>query len=90
MNAVAKTVAHLESIYDHGITDAELNEMFFGQPGPVNEYFEGYDQDDLLVDIVQLYRMRQDEEKVLHYISRISDASIRTEMLTRGCCEAHS
>ncbi|MFM8443938.1 MAG: hypothetical protein ACKN9W_11445 [Methylococcus sp.] len=90
MNAVAKTVARLESIYDHGITDAELDEMFFGQPEPMDEYFQGFDQEDLLVDIVQLYRMRNDQQKVNHYISLISDAAIRAEMLTRGCCEARS
>ena len=42
MNAVAKTVARLESIYDHGITDAELDEMFFGQPEPMDENFSRF------------------------------------------------
>ena len=89
MNAVVKTDNHVESIYDHGITDDELNEMFFGQPEPMDEYFEGLSADSLLADIVQLYRMRNDPKKVHHYISRVSNPSIRKEMLTRGCCEVH-
>ena len=89
MNAVMKPDTRLESIYDHAITESELRDMFYGQPEPQDEYLEGLGQDSLLVDIVQLYRMRNQPDQVQYHISRISDPSIRTEMLTRGCCEAH-
>ena len=90
MNAVTKPDTRLESIYDHHITDTELSDMFYGQPDPKDEYLLGYDQDDLMVDIVHLYRMRNQPNKVMHYISMIRNPSIRSEMLTLGCCSVRS
>lgn len=90
MNAVVKTNDHVESIYDHDITAAELDALFDGHPEPRNEYFDGLSADSLLVDIVHLYQLRQQTDKVRQYQQRIMNPLIRTEMLTQGCCEAHS
>jgi hypothetical protein len=78
---------HMESIYDHGVTQAELNALFYGAPEPEAEYPEGLSRDGLLVDIARLYRLRGDDGKAGRFAAMISDRSIRAEMATRGCCE---
>lgn len=90
MNAILKTDTRFESIYDHGVTAEELNALFDGCPEPKDEYFEGLGADSLMVDIIHLYQLRQQPDKVSQYQQRIKNPMIRTEMLTQGCCEAHS
>lgn len=90
MNAILKTAPRFESIYDHNVTAAELDALFDGYPEPMDEYFEGLGQDSLLVDVVHLYQLRQQPDKVQQYRQRIKNPLIRAEMLTPGCCAAHS
>lgn len=80
----------LESIFDHGITDSELSQLFYGAPEPENEYRDGLGHDSLLVDVVRLYQLRGNTDKANRYIALIDDPTIRSELSTRGCCVAHS
>ena len=89
MNAMLKQ-ANPESIFDHGVTQAELSALFYGAPEPEDEYPEGLSHDGLLVDIARLYRLRGDPDKAGRYASMIGDAAIRAEIATQGCCEVRS
>ena len=85
MNPVLKT-NKLETIFEHGVTDNELSTLFYGAPEPENEYRDGLSHDGLLVDIVRLYQLRGNTDAANRYLSLIEDASIRSELATRGCC----
>ena len=89
MSAVLKT-QQLETIFDHGVTDSELSQLFYGAPEPEHEYLEGLGHDSLLVDIVRLYQLRGNTDIANRYLSAINDPSIHSELSTRGCCVVHS
>lgn len=89
MSAVLKENP-IETIFDCGVTDAELLDLFYGYPETKDEYIDGLSHDGLLVDIVRLYQLRGNDDLARKYLSSITSQSIRAELSTRGCCVAHS
>ena len=89
MNAVPKP-EHPESIYDHGVTQVELDALYFGAPESRADYFVGLSRNSLLADVARLYRMRGDEDTALKYISQVTNPLMRSQFKTRPCCAGHS
>ncbi len=89
MNAVVKE-SHVETIYDHGITDAEMQQLTAGYPEPKDEYFYALSQDSAYADLFRLYTMRHDENKAAFFLNQIQDGSFRRQLTMRPCCAVHS
>jgi hypothetical protein len=89
MNAVVKQ-NHIETIYDHSITDAEMQQLTAGYPEPKEEYFYALDKDSAYADLFRLYTMRHDENKAAFFLNQIEDASFRRQLTMRPCCAGHS
>ncbi len=89
MSAVLKP-EKIETIYDHGATIEELNQLFYGNPETPEDYLLGLSNDSLLVDIVRLYQLRGQADTANRYASLIKDSSIQAEFATKGCCVAHA
>jgi hypothetical protein len=84
MSAILKPEP-LETIFDHGVTDMEMAQLFGGYPEPRDEYLDGLGYDSLQVDIVRLYRLRGQPDIADKHIHAITDPAIRTELSTRAC-----
>ena len=64
MSAIIKS-EHIETIFDHGVTDVEMLELTDGYPESKEEYIYGLDQDSAYADLHRLYIMRNDADRLL-------------------------
>ena len=86
MNAIPKKSTLLETIFDHGITDAEQMELF-SDIESYDEYVEFMSTDDLYRDIFYLYHLRGDTVMANRYFNKMSDSARHSLKMT--CCEKH-
>jgi len=89
MNTVIKEQL-METIFDHHVTEYELNTLFFGAPESYEEYIDGLSHDGFLVDLVRLYLLRNMPDRANKYLSRIKDSESRSELTMANCCSTHS
>ncbi len=87
MNAVVKE-HHVETIFDHGITDAEMRVLFFGDTESYSDYTEHLSQDSAFADISRLFRLRGNDNAANKYISQIKNDELRAQFMTIPCCVA--
>ena len=78
----------METIYDHGVTEQELNILYFDDPDTQDEYLTGLSQDSAYADLVTLYRMRGDDAQAEIFISRIQNKELRQQFRMISCCVA--
>ncbi|MFI3195121.1 MAG: hypothetical protein QX195_04800 [Methylococcaceae bacterium] len=81
MSAVLKE-NYVETIFDHGVTDAELSELMLESK---NDYLYSVDQDTAYVDLYWLYDLRGDVNKAHKYLDSIQDSKYRNSV-TMTCC----
>ena len=58
----------LETIFDHGITDAEILALTDGYPESREEYLYALDQDSAYADLYRLYSIRNDANKAAFFL----------------------
>lgn len=78
----------METIYDHGVTERELNILYFDDPDPRDEYMNGLSQDSAYADLVRLYRTRGDEARAESFLDRIQNQELRQQFKLIPCCVA--
>ncbi len=78
----------METIYDHDVTEQELNVLYFGDPDSKDEYLAGLSQDSAYADLVTLYQMRGDDAQAEVFISRIQNRELRQQFKMTPCCVA--
>lgn len=78
----------METIYDHGVTEQELDVLYFGDPDSQAEYLTGLSQDSAYADLVSLYRMRGDDARAESFLDRIQDKELRQQFRMIPCCVA--
>lgn len=78
----------METIYDHGVTEQELNILYFSDPDTQDEYLMGLSQDSAYADLVRLYRIRDDDLHVDLFINRIKNRELRQQFKMIPCCVA--
>ncbi len=89
MNAVVKEHP-IETIYDHGITDAEILQLTDGYPETKEEYFYALGQDSAYADLYRLYVIRGNNDKASFYLEKIQDIGFKNQFKMRPCCAVHS
>ena len=89
MSAVVQE-KHVETIYDHGVTESEILQMTDGYPETKEEYFEVLSSDGALADLYRLYVIRDQPEKAMFYLEQIQDAGFKNQFKMRPCCAVHS
>ena len=82
MSAVLKT-EHLETIFDHAITDNEF-EILFGFLETQADYVFALDHTDADIDLYQLYQLRGDVKTAALYLQKL-DTETR-KRITLHCC----
>lgn len=80
----------IETIYDHGVTEAEILTMTKGYPETREEYFEVISSDGAFADLYRLYVIRNQPEKALFYLEQIQDIGFKNQFKMRPCCAVHS
>jgi hypothetical protein len=78
----------METIYDHGVTEQELNVLYFDDPDTQDEYLTGLSQDSAYADLVRLYRMRGDDAQAETFVNRIQNRELRQQFRMIPCCVA--
>lgn len=78
----------METIYDHSVTERELNILYFDDPDSQAEYLTGLSQDSAYADLVSLYRMRGDDARAESFLDRIQDKELRQQFRMIPCCVA--
>ncbi len=78
----------METIYDHGVTEQELDVLYFDDPDSKDDYLAGLSQDSAYADLVRLYRMRDDDARVENFINRIQNRELRQQFKMTPCCVA--
>ena len=78
----------METIYDHGVTEQELNILYFDDPDTKDEYLIGLSQDSAYADLVSLYRMRDDTAQADAFLARIKNKELRQQFKMIPCCVA--
>ena len=78
----------METIYDHGVTEQELDVLYFDDPDSKDDYLAGLSQDSAYADLVRLYRMRDDDARVENFINRIKNRELRQQFKMTPCCVA--
>ena len=78
----------METIYDHGVTEQELNILYFGDPDTRDEYMIGLSQDSAYADLASLYRIRDNDARAESFIDRIQDKELRQQFKMIPCCVA--
>jgi hypothetical protein len=89
MSAILKPEP-FETIFDHGVTDAEIQALTDGYPETQEEYFYGLDHDSAYADLFRLYRLRGDTDKAAYFMEKIEDNSFKFQFKARPCCSVHS
>ncbi|MDD5272601.1 MAG: hypothetical protein PHU14_07775 [Methylovulum sp.] len=80
----------MESIFNHGVTEAERLVLTGGYPETQEEYFYGMGQDDAYADLYRLYKIRNDTDKALFFLEQITDIAFKNQFKMRPCCSVHS
>lgn len=78
----------METIYDHDVTEQELNILYFDDPDTQDEYLVGLSQDSAYADLVSLYRMRGDDARAKSFLDRIQNRELRQQFRMIPCCVA--
>lgn len=78
----------METIYDHGVTEQELNVLYFDDPDAQDEYLTGLSQDNAYADLVTLYRMRGDDARAESFVGHIQSKELRQQFKMIPCCVA--
>ena len=78
----------METIYDHGVTEQELDVLYFDDPDSKDDYLAGLSQDSAYADLVRLYRMRDDDARIENFINRIQNRELRQQFKMTPCCVA--
>ena len=87
MNAILKP-QHIETIFDYGVTDQELEILLFGDTETYHEYIEFLEQDGAYADLSKLFRLRGDTKTANEYIGKISNSELKKQYMTTPCVEA--
>jgi hypothetical protein len=80
----------IETIFDHGVTDAEMLALTDGYPESRENYLYSLDQDSAYADLYRLYSIRNDANKASFFLEQIKDSSFKNQFKMRPCCAAHS
>ena len=75
----------METIYDHGVTEQELNILYFDDPDTQDEHLTGLSQDSAYADLVRLYRVRDDQARVELFLDRIQNKELRQQFRMIPC-----
>lgn len=78
----------METIYDHGVTEQELDVLYFDDPDSKDDYLAGLSQDSAYADLVRLYRMRDDDAQIENFINHIQNRELRQQVKMTPCCVA--
>jgi hypothetical protein len=78
----------METIYDHGVTEQELNTLYFDDPDTKDEYLTGLSQDSAYADLVRLYRVRNDDAQADFFVNHIQNRELRQQFKMIPCCVA--
>jgi hypothetical protein len=82
MNTVLKP-QHIETIFDHNITDDEFEELFdFLESQPDYEFQLG--QSDAYVDLHHLYELRGNEKMAGFYLNKLDEKT--KKRVSMRCC----
>lgn len=80
----------LETIFDHGITEAEHITLTDGYNETTEDYFHGLDKDSAYADLYRLYSIRGDVNKAAFFLDKIQDLDFKNQFKMRPCCAVHS
>jgi len=85
MSAVLKT-EQLETIFDHGVTMAELIQLF-GETEDVDNYLYALSQDSAYADLYFLYMARDDSKTALSFLNKIQNPRYKLSVSLPSCVQ---
>ena len=89
MSAVLKE-NHIETIFDHGVTDDERLVLAKGYAESIDDYLYGLDQDSAYADLYRLYIIRKDTDQASAFLEKIKEPGFKNQFKMRPCCAMHS
>lgn len=84
MNAVVKA-QHIETIFDHNITNDEFEELFDFLESQSDYEFQ-LNQSDAYVDLHHLYELRDNEKMAKFYLNKLDEKT--KKRVSMRCCMA--
>ncbi len=90
MSAVVKE-DHVESIFDHDVTEDEQMALFDFIETP-DDYLFAMPQNNAWADIYSLYQLRGNDKKAEFYLNKITNQRLIDDLVRVPCCgnEIHS